>query len=263
MLGLPPLSNFAKDCLETGEVYLKACAEKSYATGKGLEVAVVNENATASVYAFDDCGKLYVHNMLSRMTCELVSERDVKRIDGSIRKLKDNQYEVSYRPTVQGRHQLHIKYDRKNIKGSPFAIVVRMPIKKLGTPIMTITGLSRPWGVVVNNKGEIIVVERYANRVSIYSQAGEKLRSFGSPGSGQGQLNAPRGVAVDDDGNIIVADTQNNRIQKFTADGKFITAVGSEGKKPLQFDYPTGIGYSIQLVRECMYLNPVIVEFKF
>ena len=241
-VGFATLPNFAKDCLEAGEVYLlKACAEKSYATGKGLEVAMVNENATASVYVFDDCGKLYVHNMLPRMTCELVSERDVKRIDGSIRKLKDNQYEISYCPTVRGRHQLHIKYDCKNIKGSPFTIAVRMPIKKLGIPIMTITGLSSPWGVVVNKKGEIIVVERDTNRVSVYSQAGEKLRSFGSRGSGQGQLNAPRGVAVDDDGNIIVADTRNNRIQKFTADGKFIIAVGSEGKKPLQFDYPTGI----------------------
>ena len=240
-VGFATLPNFAKDCLETGEVYLKACAKKSYATGKGLEVAMVNENATASVYAVDDGGKLNVHNMLSRMTCELVSERDVKRIDGSIRKLKDNQYEISYRPTVQGRHQLHIKCDRKNIKGSPFAIAVRRPIKKLGTPIMTITGLSRPWGVVVNKKGEIIVVEKDTNRVSVYSQAGEKLRSFGSPGSRQGQLNAPRGVAVDGDGNIIVADTLNNRIQKFTADGKFITAVGSLGKQPLQFDYPTSI----------------------
>ena len=93
----------------------------------------------------------------------------------------------------------------------------------------------------MNKKGEIIIAENGAHCISVYSQAGEKLRSFGSEGSGQGQFKKPRGVPVDDDGNILVADTENNRIQKFIADGKFITAVGSVGKKPLQFYYPTGI----------------------
>ena len=132
-------------------------------------------------------------------------------------------------------------FDGEHIKASPFDVLVRLPIKQLGTPIMTITGLSKPWGVVVNKKGEIIIAENSADCISVYSQTGEKLRSFGSRGSGQGQFYEPRGVAVDDDGNILVTDTMNNRIQKFTADGTFITAVGSEGKKPLQFNYPAGI----------------------
>ena len=106
---------------------------------------------------------------------------------------------------------------------------------------MTITGLSDPWGVVVNKKGEIIIAEYSAYCITVYSQVGEKLKSFGSKGSEQGQFHGPRGVAVDDDNNILVTDAENNRIQKFTADGKFITAVGSEGKKPLQCNYPTGI----------------------
>jgi tripartite motif-containing protein 2/3/tripartite motif-containing protein 71 len=106
---------------------------------------------------------------------------------------------------------------------------------------MTITGLKQPWGVTVNKKGEIIIVEYGAHRVSVYSQAGEKLRSFGSYGSGEGQFECPRGVAVDNNDNILVADADNHRIQKFSADGQFITAVGSCGINPLQFRYPTGI----------------------
>ena len=232
--------NFAKDCQEAGELYLKACEEKSYATGEGLEIAIVNEKATASVYALDHHGKPYVRN-IDKMTCELTSDRDSSIIEGSIMKIKDNQYEISYRSTSLGRCKLLIKFDGKHIKASPFAVTVTRPIERLGTPIMTITGLRGPWGVVVNKKGEIIIVERDAHHISVYSQAGEKLKSFGSEGSGQGQFFRPRGVAVDDDGNILVADTENNRIQKFTADGTFITAVGSKGKKPLQFYYPTGI----------------------
>ena len=239
-IGFVTSPNFAKDCQEAGELCLKVCAEKSYATGKGLEVVIVNEKTAASVYALDHHGKPHVHN-IDRMTCELTSERNAKPISGSIMKIKDNHYEISYCAASRGMHKLHIKFDGEHIKASPFAVLVRMPFRQLGTPITTIAGLKKPWGVVVNKKGEIIIAENGAHCISVYSQSGEKLRSFGSYGSGQGQFKGPRGVAVDDDGNILVADTTNNRIQKFTADGIFITAVGSEGNKPLQFDYPTGI----------------------
>ena len=175
------------------------------------------------------------------MTCELIPKDDTKAIAGSIRKIKDNLYEVSYCPTDRGKHQLHIKFDGMHIKASPFTITVGRPFEKLGTPIMIITGLDRPWGVVVNKKGEIIIAESGAHCISVYSQAGEKLRSFGSKGSGQEQFYEPRGVVVDDDDNILIADSQNHRIQKFTADGQLITAVGSKGSKPLQFNCSTSI----------------------
>ena len=72
------------------------------------------------------------------------------------------------------------------------------------------------------------------------SPTGEKLRSFGSQGSGQGQLNSPRGVAMDDDGNILVVDSSNNHIQKFTSDGNFVMAVGKE-----TVDLNNSVGLSI------------------
>ena len=255
-VGFTASPNFGKACQEAGEICLKAlCPEKSYATGKGLEVAVVNKKATAAVYALDHQGKPYIHH-IDGMTCKLTSEKDTKTIKGSIMKVKDNQYELSYRPTSQGKHQLHVKLDGKHIKASSFTVLVKMPLEKLGTPVMTITGLSEPWGVVVNNKGELIIVENGASCISVYGRAGEKLKSFGSKGVGQGQFNAPRGVAVDDDDNILVADTYNNRIQKFTADGEFITAVGRYGKQPLQFNYPTGI--AIHPVSKRVYVSESI-----
>ena len=229
------------ECSQVGDVYLASVAtENCCATGKGLEVAEVNENVSVFVHAFDQHKMSYTSN-INEITCELVSEIDTTRTSGKVRLVKDNQYEISYRPTSVGRHQLHIKIDCKHIKGSPFSVTVIRPIEKLGTPIKIITGLNQPWGVAVNKKGEIIVAENGADCVSIFSRSGEKLRSFGFKGSGQGQFCCPRSVAVDDNGNILVTDAFNHRIQKFTEDGWFITAVGVEGNKPLQFKYPAGI----------------------
>ena len=84
--------------------------ENCYATGNGIKIATMNEKATASVYALDHHGKPYAHN-IDRMTCELTSDSDAKTIEGSIRRIKDNQYyEISYCATSRGRHKLHIKF---------------------------------------------------------------------------------------------------------------------------------------------------------
>ena len=63
----------------------------------------------------------------------------------------------------------------------------------------------------------------------MFSPNGEKLRSFGTCGSGQGQFKYPYGVAVDGEENILVADCHNHRIQKFTAEGLFLAAMGTKG----------------------------------
>ena len=252
-VGFATLPSFSDDCGQVGDVYVQVVApEASYATGRGLQVAMVNEKATVSVFTLDHHGKPYVRN-IDRMTCELTSENNAKITEGSIRRIKDNQYEINYCPISRGRHRLHIKFDDNHIKASPFTVTFGIPIKKLGTPVMTITGLSRPWGVAVNKKGEIIIAESNTHRVSVYSQAGEKLRSFGSRGSGEGQFACPRGVAIDDDGNILVADSYNNRIQKFSADGQFITAVGRFGANPLQFNCPAGI--AIHPINKTVYVS--------
>ena len=77
--------------------------------------------------------------------------------------------------------------------------------------------------------------------ISIFSPSGEKIRTFGSEGSAQGQFNGPCSVAVDGDGNILVVDRSNNHIQKFTGDGKFLTAIGQYGNKHLEFSNLVGV----------------------
>ena len=229
-------------CQQFGKVYLqKVSPEKCYATGKGLEeVAEPGERATAVLNVVDQKGKACT-TLVETLTCELVSKITGEKTDCSVKKTEASQYEISYQATSRGRHQLHIKVEGEHIKGSPFPVTVKLPVQKLGTPIKTISGVKCPWGVAVNQRGEVIVAETSGHCVSIFSPTGEKLRSFGSKGSGHGQFNTPCGVAVDDDGNILVPDMENHRIQKLTKNGMFTTTVGKKGNKPLEFIDPFSI----------------------
>ena len=237
------LADVATACRNYGQVLTRDVLpdpSKCRATGKGIEAAVVGEMSTAVLQAVNFKGQPCEEPMQSS-ECELVSELSGTRTRGSIERKGQSQYEINYQPTIKGRHQLHVKVEGQHIRGSPFTISAKSPVEKLGTPILTLRGVKKPWGVAINQRGEVIVAEWDGDCVSVFSPSGEKLQTFGTRGSGQGQFESPRGVAVDDEWNILVADCNNHRIQKFTPEGQFLTAVGARGNGPLQFNRPTDI----------------------
>ena len=229
-------------CQNYGQVFTSGPPDpsKCQVSGKGLEVAAVGEEATALLQAIDYEGKSCAVPMNS-LDCLLTSEIAGTRASCSVERRGQSQYQISYRPTIKGRHQLHIKVEDQHIRGSPFSVAVKAPVEKLGTPILTLGGVRVPWGVAISQRGEVVVSEWDGHCISVFSPSGEKLQTFGTFGSGQGQLNSPCGVAVDGEGNVLVVDHSNHRIQKFTAEGQFLTAVGTEGSGPLQFNWPCGI----------------------
>ena len=232
-------SEFALACQQFGEIYLQQVSpEKCHATGKGLEVAKLGERVTAVLQVVDDKSKAYTIPVVT-LTCELVPEKDGKKIDCSVKETEaSGQYEISYQAISRGRHQLHIKVEGEHIKESPFPVTVKLPVEKLGTPIKTIGGMNQPYYVIIDQKGNILVAEFGKHCISIFNPAGEKNRSFGTYGSNFGH---PHSVAVDDDNNILVTDSKN-RIQKFTSDRTFITGVGRYGSGQLEFHTPYSIG---------------------
>ena len=235
------LADMTAMCQNYGHVYESGAPDPSncHITGNGVEVAEVGVKSTAILQAINFGGKPCEESIKS-LECELVSEIT----SCSVERRGQSQYEISYQPAIKGRHQLHIKVEGQHIRGSPFSVAVKSPVEKLGTPILTIGGVRGPWGVAINQRGEVVVTERSRHCVSVFSPSGGKLRSFGTHGSGQGQFNEPRGVAVDGEGNILVTDGGNHRIQKFTVEGQFLAAVGTKGNGPLQFNEPTGIAFN-------------------
>ena len=235
------LADVATACRNYGQVSAPGLPDpsKCHATGKGI-AAVVGEMSTAVLQAVNFKGQP-CEEPIQSSECELVSELSGTRTRGSVERKGQSQYEINYQPTIKGRHQLLVKVEGQHIRGSPFTISAKSPVEKLGTPILTLHRVNGPWGVAINQRGEVIVAEYDGHCVSVFSPSGEKVRTFGTRGSGQGQFWYPCGVAVDDEWNILVTDGVHHRIQKFTPEGQFLTAVGAKGQGPLQFDLPTDI----------------------
>ena len=237
------LADVTTACQKYGRVFtcdVLPDASKCHTTGKGIEAAVVGEMSTAVLQAVNFKGQP-CEEPIQSSECELVSELSGTRTQGIVERKGQSQYEINYQPAIKGRHKLHVKVEGQHIRGSPFTISVKSPVEKLGTLSLSWYDVRQPFGVAINQRGEVIVAEWGGHCVSVFSPSGEKLCSHDY---GQGQFESPHGVALDGKGNILVADSGNDRIQKFTPEGQFLTAVGAKGKGLRQFDFPTDIAFN-------------------
>ena len=227
---------------EFGEVvYDPLSVENSYATGNGSEYATVGEHETVELHAMTRRNKKCDKKL--NITAELVYTKSRATIKCEV-KQENGQHNITYQPARRGKHNLHITINEKHIRGSPYPIAITPSTQSLRKLIRVVRGLNGPRGTTTNSKGQVIVVEQKGNCISVLTPEGEKIRTFGTKGSGEGQLNYPCGITVDGDDNMYVVDCYNHRIQKFTPTGKFIAAVGNQGSNHLQFTHPIGICFN-------------------
>ena len=103
----------------------------------------------------------------------------------------------------------------------------------------TSASLASPWGVAVDAAGNVLIADRYNNRIRrlvvgtrvMTTVAGNGARGFsGDRGPGtSASLASPWGVAVDAAGNVFIADTWNRRIRRLAAGTGLITTVAGAG----------------------------------
>ena len=103
---------------------------KCYAAGNSLEVASTEEKSTVILYAINHRGEPCLEP-INLMECELIAEIKGIKGAGQIEKKEQSKYEVSYQPSVKGKHHLHIMVEGCHIMGSPFSVAVTSPIQKL------------------------------------------------------------------------------------------------------------------------------------
>ena len=245
---------------EFGRVFQTSSPKKCYTTGIVKKVKV-DERVTAVLHVVDDEGKACT-TPVEAPTCELVPIVTGEKTDCHVKKVAPNQYEISYQPTTRGRYQLHIKMEGGHIKRSPFSVIV----KDLNNLVQIIEQVKEATYIILDKTGNMVVAEAEGKCVSIFSPAGEKLRSFGSR-----KLSNPRGVAVDDDGNMLVVDKGGRCIQKFTSNGEFITTVNTHGSSALEFKSPVGAAFhplnkklyvADKLSHRIQILNPDLTFYK-
>ena len=123
-------------CRDYGQVFTQDSPDSSkcHATGKGLEVAVVGEKSTCILHAVNIGGMPCEEPI--KLEYKLVSQITATKASCSVVR-RESQYEISYQPTIKGRHQLHIRVEGKHIRGSPFSVAVKLPAEKLGIKLLS------------------------------------------------------------------------------------------------------------------------------
>ena len=236
-----PSADTTSLCHHYGQVFTPELPDPSkfFAT---IETGIMGKKSTALLQAVRFDGKP-CEELVRSVEGEIFSDLLHSKGSCSVKRRGQSQYEISYQPTVKGSHTLHIKVEGKHVRGSPFHVPVKAPYRQFESPMLSISDprLVGPRGITTTKRGELVAVSSERHCVIVFSPSGEKLRSFGSRGSGPGQFHHPRGVAVDAEGNILVTDTMNNRVEMFFPDGQFRKAVGSNGNKPLEFLSPADL----------------------
>ena len=216
--------------------------ENSYVTKVGFEAVKVGEQKSIEFHAKTKTNKQ--HNGKLDLTAELVHTKSTDRVRCEVAIQRNGTHKINYQPAKRGKHELHLTIKRHQVRGSPYPITVTPSPQSLCKPVRVVGGLNEPTGTAINSKGQIVVCETEGNCFFILTPEGEKIRTFGTAGSGNGQFNCPFGVAVDKDDNIYAVDNGNHRLQKFTSEGRFVAAVGSQGSNKLQFYNPFGICFN-------------------
>jgi hypothetical protein len=104
------------------------------------------------------------------------------------------------------------------------------------------TSLKQPTGIAFSPVSkETWVVETAAHRIAVLDEQGNRLRTIGKRGTGEGEFNFPTHLCIDASGNAYVVDAMNFRIQIFDNKGKFLSAFGEAGDVSGYFARPKGI----------------------
>ena len=94
-----------------------------------------------------------------------------------------------------------------------------------GQKKVRITGLIRPRSVsylFYNNTVYYIVCEGWGDRITVYNNTWDRIRTIGRRGFKDGELNHPTSAIVSDEDTIIISDYYNYRVSEFSFNGTFL-----------------------------------------
>ncbi len=139
----------------------------------------------------------------------------------------DGSYAVSFIPSKAGQCKVSVQINGEKLREFPQVYIKERsfkPLRIIGDGRIDGKELVCPWGVAVNNSNEIFVSDRDNDRILVFNENGEFIRSFG-----KGLVDEPTGVSVGNDGRTFVVNRGNNKIILFHAYGGYVTTVNNAG----------------------------------
>jgi uncharacterized protein (TIGR03663 family) len=125
----------------------------------------------------------------------------------------------------------------------------KSPDNTIGTP----GTFNQPWGIAVDQSGNVYVADTWNHRIQKFDSNGKFLTMWGTNGDTRGIANVdpllfygPRAIAIDAQGNLLVTDTGNKRVLKFSPTGEPLAQYGGFGAGNGQFSEPVGIAIDQQ-----------------
>ena len=104
-----------------------------------------------------------------------------------------------------------------------------------------------PYGIAVDSKGRMLVVDTRARLVHMFDPENHKYKTFHSPD--KDPFASPIAIALDGGGLIYVSDSVRSRIYVFNPEGKFLRTIGALGKNESIFKRSTGLAIDRKLQR--------------
>jgi DNA-binding beta-propeller fold protein YncE len=101
--------------------------------------------------------------------------------------------------------------------------------------------LVRPYGVVVDSHGRIIVTDPGARGIHIFDFTQQKYKFISRAENGKDPMRSPQCVALDAEDNIYVTDSEAGKVFVFDSNGKYKRLIGSLKGGEGYFKRPTGI----------------------
>ena len=107
----------------------------------------------------------------------------------------------------------------------------------------------RPYSVVTDSRGRVIVTDPGAIGIHVFDFAGKKYKFLSRADDLKNPMLAPQCVAVDANDNVYVTDSEAGRIFVFDASGKYQRVIGSLKGGEGFFKRPTGIAVDAKAQR--------------
>ncbi|XP_078346405.1 E3 ubiquitin-protein ligase TRIM71-like [Oculina patagonica] len=173
------------------------------------------------------------YSLGDRVVVELASTED-GNLAGDIKIVhkSNGSYEVSCIPKREGEHKVTARVNGEEIGDHPSIYVEKRSYKLVRTVGKWGNGAGEfrcLWGVAVNDKNEIIVCDFLNNRLQVFNENGDFIRTIENE-----LLTYPRGIYIDSAGRIYV--TVEKKILLFNPNGDYIKEIGDEENQDVDWN---------------------------